>query len=295
VLVGGTRFDAQNLTGQVILENASYQGCDSTVQIALTFGSQVVNVLNQSLCTGEVFAVGGQIFTETNPQGSVTYPNGSVFGCDSVVQVSLAYFPPANGVLRTELCAGDSVTINGKVYNAANPDGTELFEAASLNGCDSTLSIQLRFLDDAVGSIDTFIKFSEKIMINGTTYSSDKTEGIDTLQSMNGCDSILYVRVRIQNDPQVYIPNILGLNTTTPYLTVYGGGDLAEVELLQVFTRWGDEVFRRGAFAPNIAELGWDGKQRDRSVNPGVYVYQTRVRFIDGTVSLFSGDVTVLR
>jgi Proprotein convertase P-domain len=295
VLVGGTRFDAQNPTGLVILENASYQGCDSTVQIALTFGSQVVNVLNQSLCTGEVFAVGGQIFTETNPQGSVTYPNGSVFGCDSVVQVSLAYFPPANGVLRTELCAGDSVTINGKVYNAANPDGTELFEAASLNGCDSTLSIQLQFLDDAVGSIDTFIKFSEKIVINGTTYSSDKTEGIDTLQSMNGCDSILYVRVRIQNDPQVYIPNILGLNTTTPYLTVYGGGDLAEVELLQVFTRWGDEVFRRGAFAPNIAELGWDGKQRDRSVNPGVYVYQTRVRFIDGTVSLFSGDVTVLR
>jgi subtilisin-like proprotein convertase family protein len=293
--VGGTRFDELNPAGQVVLPNASALGCDSTVQVALTFGSQVVNVLNQSLCAGEEFAVGAQTFNESNPQGSVVFPNGSVFGCDSLVQVNLTFFPPANGFLSPQLCFGDSAVINGKLYNAQQPDGTEVFEAGSQNGCDSTLTVQLRFYAEATGTLDTVILLSQTIDVNGTTYGFDKPEGVEYLQAANGCDSTLYVRVRFDNRTQVYVPNVISLNSNTPYLTIYGGADLAEIELFQVYTRWGDEVFRRAGFAPNQAELGWDGLQRGKALNPGVYVYQAVVRFIDGTTALVTGDVALVR
>ncbi|MEZ4933892.1 MAG: hypothetical protein R2788_17435 [Saprospiraceae bacterium] len=44
-------------------------------------------------------------------------------------------------------------TVNGTVYNAANPSGSETFPNGSLLGCDSTVLINLSFFPPASSNI----------------------------------------------------------------------------------------------------------------------------------------------
>jgi hypothetical protein len=48
-------------------------------------------------------------------------------------------------------------------------------------------------------------------------------------------------------------------------------------------------------FMPNEPSLGWDGLVDGQPVNPAVFVYSASVRFINGTVQEYAGDVTVVR
>ena len=69
------------------------------------------------------------------------------------------------------------------------------------------------------------------------------------------------------------------------------------IEDLSVFDRWGGEMY-------NVKDLGfeddrfvgWDGtiQRTGVKVNPGVFVWVAKVRFIDGDVRTFSGDLTVV-
>jgi hypothetical protein len=117
------------------------------------------------------------------------------------------------------------------------------------------------------------------------------------LVDSNGCKVAATALVRVEKPEQVYIPNIIkpgsiGLNDR---LIVYGGRGVAAVELFRIFDRWGNQLFEATNFQPNDPGTGWDGAYRGDPVSPGVYVYVARVRFIDGAVEIYKGDVTVLR
>jgi hypothetical protein len=64
---------------------------------------------------------------------------------------------------------------------------------------------------------------------------------------------------------------------------------------MEVYTRWGDLVFHKEKFEPNIPDLGWDGKFRGETLNPGVYVYRINVIYGDNYTDSFAGDVTIIR
>jgi subtilisin-like proprotein convertase family protein len=112
----------------------------------------------------------------------------------------------------------------------------------------------------------------------------------------NGCTANDRVLLVVDKLLQVYIPNIISINSAeNNVLTVFGGQDVAEVESFQVFDRWGDAMFEQRNFAPNSPEKGWRGQFKGKDVNPGVYVYTAVVRFINGEKVLFKGDVTVFK
>jgi hypothetical protein len=66
---------------------------------------------------------------------------------------------------------------------------------------------------------------------------------------------------------------------------------------MRVYDRWGELLFSRDNFLPSndSAADGWDGKNNGDFVNPGVFVYIIEVKFLDGEVLLYRGDVTVIR
>ena len=50
--------------------------------------------------------------------------------------------------------------------------------------------------------------------------------------------------------------------------------------------------------APTSSEDGWDGRKGDggnNKVEQGVYVYTAEVRFIDGVVLTYRGEITLVR
>jgi hypothetical protein len=112
----------------------------------------------------------------------------------------------------------------------------------------------------------------------------------------SGCVANGRVLVVVSRIREVFVPNIIKPGSTqNDQVTVYGGKDVAEVESFQIFDRWGNELFENLHFQPNDPSKGWSGKYKGADASPGVYVYYTVVRFINGEKIVFKGDVTVLR
>ena len=53
---------------------------------------------------------------------------------------------PLVGSVTSTICNNDSVIVNGTVYNATNPSGTEVFTNVGPNNCDSTVTVNLNVL-----------------------------------------------------------------------------------------------------------------------------------------------------
>jgi hypothetical protein len=112
----------------------------------------------------------------------------------------------------------------------------------------------------------------------------------------NGCRAEDKVLVLVEKRRPVYIPNVFnpsGEQNTRFY--IQAGEGIEEVEVFEVFNRWGERVFKRENFQPNDPSLGWDGTFRSRPVDPEVLVYYAKIRFNDGITLLYKGDVTLVR
>lgn len=112
-----------------------------------------------------------------------------------------------------------------------------------------------------------------------------------------GCKDTAMVELKVIQDRPLFIPNAISPNGdgTNDGFTVFGGPAVEQVDVLRVYDRWGGLVFENNNFLPNQPNLGWDGKVDGKPVNSAVFVYYTAVRYINGSVLEFKGDVTVVR
>jgi gliding motility-associated-like protein len=92
--------------------------------------------------------------------------------------------------------------------------------------------------------------------------------------------------------PNVFSPNDDGINDKW---TLFSDADIEEISLMEVFTRWGDLVFRKEKFDPNDPDLGWDGTFKGDELNPGVYVYRIDILYGDGLRDQLAGDITIVK
>ena len=74
-----------------------------------------------------------------------------------------------------------------------------------------------------------------------------------------------------------------------------GGAGTERVQLFRVYDRWGEVVFENKDFELNNPAEGWDGTFRGKPMNSNVFVWTAEVRFTDGAVILYKGDVSLLR
>ena len=129
----------------MILTDATVNGCDSTVTVTVSFFPDATGSLDTTLCLGESLSVGFEDFDATRPTGTAILPGVTANGCDSMVMVTLSFFPEAMGQLDSLLCPGESITINGETFDETRRQGEVLLEGASVNGCDSTVMVDLSF------------------------------------------------------------------------------------------------------------------------------------------------------
>ncbi len=113
-----------------------------------------------------------------------------------------------------------------------------------------------------------------------------------------GCSLIDSLFIEVLEVRKVYIPNAFSPNADglNDFFTVFGNIPNVEiVEELKVFNRWGAIVFENENFLPGDHQTGWDGTFQEKPVPVGVYVYSAAVRFVDGEVIRYSGDVSVVK
>ena len=122
------------------------------------------------------------------------------------------------------------------------------------------------------------------------------TEYFLTITDQNGCTAITKTRVEVDERRYVYAPTIFtpeSADDNNRFL-IFTRGAL-EIQLLQIFDRWGNLVWQGENLSPNNPAQGWDGNLDGVAVNPGVFVWQALIVFPDGKVEVYAGDVTVAR
>ena len=165
--INGTIYNASNYTGTEVFSNIGIHGCDSTVTISLNVLPVLSSSNNSTICANESLTINGTIYNASNYTGTEVFTNIGPYNCDSTVTISLNVLPVLSSSNNSTICANESLTINGTIYNASNFTGTEVFTNIGPYSCDSTVTISLNVLP----AIDT------SITVLGLTLSSNQNGG----------------------------------------------------------------------------------------------------------------------
>lgn len=112
-----------------------------------------------------------------------------------------------------------------------------------------------------------------------------------------GCVYNENIRLRSVVNESFYIPNIFSPNEdgTNDRFNVFTGPSPGQVELLQVFDRWGNLVFKTSNMEFSNNDLGWDGKHKGKDAPVGVYAYLAQIDLGNGLQKTVNGSVTLVR
>lgn len=116
--------------------------------------------------------------------------------------------------------------------------------------------------------------------------------------NQNGCEDREYIVIRVDTRLDIYVPNIFSpdVEGENSKLTIYADpSKRLKIKTFQIFSRWGEKVFERNNFDPNLPDLGWDGKFGTVSLNPAVFVWYAIIIGPAGDEILLEGDVTLER
>ncbi|MFK7982566.1 MAG: gliding motility-associated C-terminal domain-containing protein, partial [Saprospiraceae bacterium] len=117
-----------------------------------------------------------------------------------------------------------------------------------------------------------------------------------TVTSMDNCATTIQINVVVSNERYIFAPNVFSPNSDglNDGFTIFGNPNVANVDVLQIYSRWGELVYETNDLVLNEELKGWDGHHRGQKMNPSVFVWLVRITFIDGETVVYSGDLTLV-
>ena len=125
---------------------------------------------------------------------------------------------------------------------------------------------------------------------------SETTTYLVSVTDNNGCKGSDEITITVKNVRNVFFPNIFSPNRdgVNDYFQAVIGPGVEQIISFYIFDRWGNLVFEKSSFVPDPAGSdGWDGTYNGKKLDPGVFVYYAKARFIDGKEIQYSGSVTL--
>jgi gliding motility-associated-like protein len=119
------------------------------------------------------------------------------------------------------------------------------------------------------------------------------TEVVLVATTQEGCvdSDTLKVSAESQN---LYFPNIFAPNSNSDnalFVIQAPDDEQFNIELLEIFDRWGNLVFLKRNFSPNDNSVAWDGTSNGINCPAGVYIWHAKGR---NSIN-YTGDVTLMR
>ncbi len=205
-------------TYTVTVTNAN--NCSATASRTVTVKSTSTGIVNASICQGQSYFFNG---ANRTVQGTYLDTLINVAGCDSFVTLNLIVnaLPTAAITPATvSICSGSSASLTasgGTAYSWSNSLGSNATVSVSptttstytvtvtnANNCSATASRTVTVTTFNTGSISASICQGQSYFFNG----ADRTvQGayLDTLTSVNGCDSILTLNLTVNALPTAAI------------------------------------------------------------------------------------------
>jgi hypothetical protein len=191
--------DSYSINGQTVTQSGNIvdtsfniYGCPSVVNHYLV---TINNSYNQSIPT-DISICEGDTLNYNNQQiinEGIYYQNlQSIHGCDSNIIINVGFFN-TDSIINSAICSGSNYWLNGTTYNQS---GQYIQVLQSSQGCDSIITLNLVVLPPLSSEINASICPGSTYTLNGQTYSTGGTF-IQSLQTLNGCDSLIYINLTI--------------------------------------------------------------------------------------------------
>lgn len=128
-----------------------------------------------------------------------------------------------------------------------------------------------------------------------TPYNS--TLYVLNVTSASGCTDSDSIYIEVLKNRNVYVPNAFSPNGDgiNDKVTVFTNPGVEIIKSFQIYSRWGELVYKNTNFAPNELRHGWDGLFNGKPCNPATFVWFAEVTFLDGEVILYKGDINLLK
>jgi Esterase-like activity of phytase/Secretion system C-terminal sorting domain len=194
-------------------------GCKAIDSIFVNINPASVFNLSQTLCPGSSLTVNGTVYDESNPTGTEILQGANVNGCDSVINVQLAFYPVATGAISASICQGETYAYNGQSLTGP---GSFTFVFNSVNGCDSTVTVTLKVLPAPMPSLgndqticegqfttlDAGAGFASYLWNNGATTQTIQattagTYSVIVTHAINVCDGFDALTLTVNPAPSV--------------------------------------------------------------------------------------------
>ncbi len=115
--------------------------------------------------------------------------------------------------------------------------------------------------------------------------------------STAGCRTVDEVFIRVVENKEIFIPNAFSPNGdgNNDFFRLFGDEQLDKINVLRVFSRWGELVFEVEDIDPDAPASWWDGRFRNKLLPTGAYVYFADLSLRNGNTVQFKGDVNLIR
>ncbi len=180
----------ENKTGYYTQNHKTINGCDSLITLNLIVNPIYDYEITGRICQGETYTQNG--FNEKSA-GLYIQNLQTTNGCDSIVKLKLIVNPIYDTIINSNIC-------NGEIYNQFgfnhSISGTFTQNLKTRNGCDSTITLNLKVNPTYNQSFEAVICKDETYNLNG--FNENKTGSyIQKLKTINGCDSTITLNLLI--------------------------------------------------------------------------------------------------
>lgn len=204
-----------NWTGVYRDTVTSSRGCDSILILNLTVYPTYREVETDEVCASLLPYIwhNKKFTTDTVYVDSMK----TVMQYDSIVTLKLKVLRTDTTFLNIDMCYGQSYTYNGISYTRG---GRYSHRLTNVLGCDSIIVLQIREIGRIMTSEEAHANVSYTWLVPGKPSHTYYQSGVyyDTLPSMNGCDSILELRLTIHDKEIIHNHSIQECEDNIPYL-----------------------------------------------------------------------------
>ncbi len=285
-----------------ILNGTSPQGCAAKDTINVTVNTPVtVNATGtDSVCLGQsaaLNATGAAIYNWTPAQGlsnsnianPIATPDASQIGNAPSTVISYTVTGYDN-----KKCYSDAKSVNITAFNypviGLTPNATiNVGGSYQINSTATTNIVSLNWTPSNTLSCAN--------CLTPLATPTKTTKYVLTAINDGGCATLDSIRVQVICDgnnffvPNTFSPNGDGVND---HFVVNGVG-LNVIPSITIYNRWGQIVFQKSNFAPNVPSEGWDGTFNGQPAPADVYVYTIQILCNNATLIPYHGNVTLIR
>ena len=172
-------------------------GCDSVTELRLTVRPDYHPNISRMICENGSFVFNGQTLTTA---GTYTADLQSVYGCDSIVTLTLTIGEEARDTIEAHVCSGGDYTLNGFDIHGATATGYHEYQYTDPNGCPAVTVLYLIVHELNTTDLYATLCKGETYRLNGFNVTASQvgdTTYTRIIPTVYGCDSTIVLHVTV--------------------------------------------------------------------------------------------------